>query len=96
MGCVMLKVPLRVMLKIMKQAKNRPLRVIYLLLGPKKSTLVAQGGAVIFFPPKVSHLGWLGGHIRCSAINYLYINVNYEIEKLWGEKILQDPLWHPD
>ena len=28
----MLDIPLRVMLKIMKQAKNRPLRVIYLLL----------------------------------------------------------------
>ncbi len=26
------------------------------------TTLVAQGDSVIFFPPKVSHLGWLGGH----------------------------------
>ena len=51
-------------------------------------TLVAQGGPVIFPPPKVSHLGWLGGHIW---INYPYINVNYEKEKLWGGKYYRTP-----
>ena len=50
-------------------------------------TLVAQGGPVIFFTPKVSHLGWLGGHISMLTLKK---------RNFGGGGILQDPLWHPD
>ncbi len=33
-------------------------------VGKVKGTLVGQGPVAVSPPPKVSHLGWLGGHVR--------------------------------